>query len=80
MTLKTEMLDAMRNTEQPFVVICRLPDTPAPEIIINPVVNMEAKIAYYDQTYDDDLKHKFAPGVKIEGYEILSDKVLKAWK
>lgn len=80
MTLKTEMLDAMRNTENPFVVICRLPDTPAPEVIINPVVNMEAKIAYYDATYDEELNHKFAPGVKIEGFEILSDDVLKNWR
>lgn len=79
MSDKTAMLDAMRHTTMPFVVICRLPDTPEPEVIINPVANMAAKMAYYDATYDNDLRHKFAPGVFIEGYEILSQKVLSVW-
>lgn len=29
---------------------------PFPEIIVNPVENLDAKLAYYDKAYDDDLE------------------------
>lgn len=37
------------------------------EIIINPIRNAEYKLEYYKQTYNDDLTHRYAKGVKILG-------------
>lgn len=39
-----------------------------PEIIINTRENFEKKFEYYDKTYDDNLEHRFAKGIKIIGY------------
>jgi hypothetical protein len=40
---------------------------PQPEVIINKAENIESKLAYYKKTYDENLNHKFAPGIKIIG-------------
>lgn len=40
-----------------------------PEVIINPKENFEAKEAYYDKAYDDDLVLKTFAGIKIVGFE-----------
>ncbi len=37
-----------------------------PEIIVNPPENIEKKIEYYKNTYDDECKHKHAP-IRIVG-------------
>lgn len=39
-----------------------------PEIIINERENFDSKLEYYLKTYDDDLNHKFAKGIRIIGY------------
>lgn len=49
-------------------VFIEMPDFQFPEIIINPVENLEKKLKYYKNTYDDDLRHKHAEGIKIIGY------------
>ena len=41
---------------------------PKPELITNPVENLEMKLEYYKKTYDEDLEHKHAKGIKIIGY------------
>jgi hypothetical protein len=41
---------------------------PQPEVIINKAENIESKLAYYKKTYDENLNHKFAPGIKIIGF------------
>lgn len=38
------------------------------EVIINDKHNIAAKLEYYKKTYNDDLEHKFAPGIRIVGY------------
>mgnify|MGYP003509473701 CR=1 FL=1 len=35
------------------------------EIIINPIRNVKEKLEYYKKTYDENLNHKFADGIKI---------------
>lgn len=45
-----------------------MPGFPEPEIITNPVANLEKKLEYYKSTYDDKLEHKYAKGVKIIGW------------
>lgn len=38
---------------------------PEEEIIVNPPENAASKLAYYEKTYDENLEHKFAKGIKI---------------
>lgn len=40
------------------------------EVIINPYVNFDEKQAYYNQTYAENLRHKFAEnqGIRITAY------------
>lgn len=38
------------------------------EIIINPKENILSKLDYYKKTYDEELNHKFAKGIKIIGF------------
>lgn len=49
-------------------VFVEMPRFESPEIIINPAENLEKKLEYYKNTYDENLKHKHAEGIKIIGY------------
>lgn len=49
-------------------IFIEMPDFEEPEIIINPTKNLEKKLEYYKKTYDENLKHKHAKGIKIIGY------------
>ncbi len=46
----------------------KLPDLTEPEIITNPPVNLNQKLKYYKEVYNDNLEHKYAEGVKILGW------------
>ncbi|MFL1672651.1 hypothetical protein [Paenibacillus dendritiformis] len=41
---------------------------PKDEVIINECENIDDKVAYYKKTYDNDLNHRFAQGIKITGF------------
>lgn len=41
---------------------------PRCEIIVNQVENVDTKLEYYKKTYDEELNHKFAEGIKIVGF------------
>lgn len=49
-------------------VFIEMPGFESPEIIINPPENLEKKLEYYKNAYDENLKHKTAEGIKIIGY------------
>lgn len=49
-------------------VFIEMPGFESPEIIVNPVENLEKKLEYYKNTYDENLNHKHAEGIKIIGY------------
>jgi len=38
---------------------------PADEVIINEFDNFDSKLEYYQNTYDEELNHKFAKGISI---------------
>lgn len=38
------------------------------EVIINSHENIADKLAYYGKTYDDNLNHEFAKGIRIVGF------------
>ena len=71
--LKTmEELENIINTAISFdtdlSLFIKLPDLAEPEVITNPSVNLEQKLKYYKETYNDDLEHKYADGVRILGW------------
>lgn len=49
-------------------IFIEIPGFVSPEIIINPPENLEKKLDYYKNTYDENLNHKHAEGIKITGY------------
>lgn len=58
-----------KERDQKFVgVLVQMDGFSKPEVIINPIENADAKLEYYKKTYDDDLNHKFASGIKIVGF------------
>lgn len=44
-----------------------MPGFDQPELITNPPANIEKKLAYYKATYDENLEHKHAKGIRIIG-------------
>lgn len=56
------------KTKQSLGLIIEMPGFQSPEMIINPCENLEKKLEYYKNTYDDSLEHKNAKGIKIIGY------------
>lgn len=41
---------------------------PEDEVIINRYENIDSKLEYYRNTYDQDLNHKYAKGIKITDF------------
>ncbi|MGE6365187.1 hypothetical protein ACQKD9_15535 [Bacillus paramycoides] len=41
---------------------------PSDEVIINDKHNIESKLKYYKKTYNEDLEHRYASGIRIVGY------------
>lgn len=57
------------ESNQLFVAVrIRMDGFPEDEIIVNPIANAEGKLEYYKKTYDEDLIHKHAKGIKIVGF------------
>ncbi|EGW39171.1 hypothetical protein [Desulfosporosinus sp. OT] len=56
------------KTKQSLGLIIEMPGFESPELIINPVENLEKKLEYYKNTYSEDLEHKHAKGIKIIAY------------
>lgn len=65
--LETLINKAIKDNE-PLSLFIEMPDFPMPELITNPVPNLEKKLKYYKNTYDENLEHKHAKGIKIVGY------------
>lgn len=56
------------KTKQSLGILIKMPGFESPEMIINPYENLEKKLEYYKNTYDENLEHKNAKGIKIIGY------------
>lgn len=54
--------------KEPLSLLIEMPGFQKPEMITNPVENLEKKLEYYKKTYDENLEHKHAKGIKIVGY------------
>ena len=58
------------TSKQSLGLLIEMPGLESPEMITNPVENLEKKLEYYKNTYNENLEHKHAKGVKIVGYSI----------
>ena len=56
------------KTKQSLGLMIEMPGFESPELIINPVENLEKKLEYYKNTYGEDLEHKHAKGIKTIAY------------
>ncbi|PEP86082.1 hypothetical protein [Bacillus pseudomycoides] len=57
------------NTETNFVAVkIEMDGFPSDELIINDKHNIALKLEYYKKTYNEDLEHRYAPGIRIVGY------------
>lgn len=59
-----------KNEAEWMIVEIQIGDS-APEIIINPKENFEAKIEYYKNAYHEDLTLKANPNIKIVRYDLV---------
>ncbi|MBL4951102.1 hypothetical protein JK635_02455 [Neobacillus sp. YIM B02564] len=60
--------------KQNFVAVrIEMEGFPKAEIIVNPIENADSKLAYYQKTYNENLNHKYAKGIKIVGFTFGED-------
>ncbi|WGT40128.1 hypothetical protein QH639_04925 [Lysinibacillus sp. 1 U-2021] len=59
--------NARLANDQPIELFIDMPGFDEPELITNPPANIENKLAYYKATYDENLEHKHAKGIRIVG-------------
>lgn len=54
------------NTESNYVAVqIEMDEFPSDELIINDKHNIALKLEYYKKTCNEDLEHRYAPGVRI---------------
>lgn len=58
---------AFKSKAKFVAVLIEMEGFEKPEFIVNEYENIQTKLAYYKNTYDEDLNHKFAKGIKIIG-------------
>ncbi len=63
-----QIINQAIESHRPLGLFIEMPDFPKPELITNPVENLEKKLEYYKKTYGEDLEHKHAKGIKIINY------------
>lgn len=63
-----ELINKAIRIDEPLSLFIEMPGFPMPELITNPVPNLQKKLEYYKNTYDENLEHKHAKGIKIVGY------------
>lgn len=58
-------------------VMIQAPDCEKEEIIINPSCNVEFKMNYYKNAYDDELKLKSFDKIRIVGFGMVTNEVIE---
>lgn len=59
---------ALKNGARFVGIKIKMPNCPCSEVIINEYPNFEAKLAYYINAYDNDLKLKANSNIAIIGF------------
>ncbi len=60
--------EANNEGSEYVAVVIRMEGFPEDEVIINDHYNIASKLDYYKKTYNEDLVHKYAPGISIVGF------------
>lgn len=63
-----EAIQIAINVNEDIGIFIEMPGFEYPEVIYNPPENLRKKLEYYKQTYDENLEHKYAKGIKITEY------------
>ncbi|MFF5994271.1 hypothetical protein AAGS61_05890 [Lysinibacillus sp. KU-BSD001] len=53
--------------KQPMQLFIEMPGFDVPELQVNPPENIEKKLLYIKDTYDENCEHKHAKGIRISG-------------
>ncbi|PFI94848.1 hypothetical protein COI88_29575 [Bacillus cereus] len=57
------------NEEAEYVAVqIEMDGFPSDEVIINDKHNIDSKLAYYKKTHNEDLEHRYTPGIRIVGF------------
>jgi hypothetical protein len=57
------------NEEAEYVAVqIEMDGFPSDEVLINDKHNIDSKLAYYKKTYNEDLEHRYTPGIRIVGF------------
>lgn len=54
-----------KELNKPMQLLVEMPGFQSPEMIVNPPENIDDKMAYYANTYDENCEHKHAKGIAI---------------
>lgn len=61
---------AIRKGNQTLTVFVEMPSLKQPEMIVNPPENLVDKLTYYMGAYDEQLRLKSAPEIRIRAFEV----------
>lgn len=71
-----EVLNGAINKKQGIICFVKIPGNKELEEIKNKPVDVQNKKEYYDKSYDEDMNHKFAPGVSIVKVDVFQENFL----
>ncbi|PGB85159.1 hypothetical protein COM03_04995 [Bacillus wiedmannii] len=60
--------EALIEEAEYVAVLIEMDGIPRDEVIINDKHNIDSKLAYYMKTYNEDLEHRYTPGIRIVGF------------
>ncbi|PEI98416.1 hypothetical protein CN671_24855 [Bacillus toyonensis] len=60
--------EALYEEAEYVAVLIEMDGIPSDEVIINDKHNIDSKLAYYKKTYNEDLEHRYTPGIRIVGF------------
>ncbi|MNK57579.1 hypothetical protein D3C87_766380 [compost metagenome] len=65
----TEIFEDAKEFGANFIAVkVKMDGFEKPEVILNEKENIDSKLEYYKKTYNEDLTHKFSPGIRIINY------------
>lgn len=64
---------AIRKGDQTLTVFVEMPSLRQPEMIVNPPENLIEKLTYYMGAYDENMRLKAAPEIRIKSFQIRGD-------
>jgi len=64
------IINQAKNLKVNLGLFIEMPGFEMPEIIVNPPENLDKKLEYYKATYNENLEHKNAKGIRIIGYMV----------